>query len=120
MSTTRVLAYLPSLLHAEIIGRLEGTISIVIRNVDLRVAESDNVSSLVPCEIGDITRVLVDCPFLGGSKVVENEVDGNRKYRFLIGSKVDSCITTANDIDCQVRVSINAPTTNAIAKVIDD
>ena len=75
-----MLADLPSLLDTEIaenkLGWLERAVSIVVRDVDSRVAESDDVSSFVTGRVSDKPRVLVGLPPLSGSKVVDREIDG--------------------------------------------
>lgn len=78
----RVLADLPPLLHTEILdyelGWSESPISIVVRDVNSRFSESNDVSSFVTGEVGDITRMLVDLPSLSSSELVGDEVDGTK------------------------------------------
>ena len=71
-----VLRNLPPLLDAEVVedelGWLETPIAIVERDVNPRFTKSDDVAALVPCEVGNKSRVLVDLPSLCGSEVVDD------------------------------------------------
>ena len=58
-------------------GWLEGPVSVVVRDMDSCLAESDNVSSSVTGQVGNETRV-VEIPPLIGPEVVEHEFYGTK------------------------------------------
>lgn len=129
---SRVLVDPPSLLHAEVVeyelGWLECAVSVVVRDINSCVTETDDVPSFVTGEVSDVARMLVDLPSLGDSEVVDSEGDGAEGTGSVVQRNVRPGVTETNDVNspitCQVRnetgVLIDAPATRAIGEVVDD
>lgn len=129
---SRVLVYLPPLLHTEVVkyqlGWLECATAIVVRNIHPSGSESDDISTLITSKVGNIARVLVDLPSLIGSEVVDDAGDRTKFITSLVQGDIDSGSATAYDIHLPVarqvgdeaRVLVNAPATGAVAEVVDD
>ena len=127
-----MLADLPSLLDTEIVedelGWLECPVSVVVRDPDSCLAESDNVRSFVAGQVGNKARVLVDLPPLSGSEVVDRERDGTKSAVSLVQGGVNSSTATTEDVNLPVTrqisneagVLVDAPAAGAVAEVFDN
>ena len=129
---SRVPTDVPPLLDAEIadneLGWLEGPVSVVVRDIDSCLAESDDVSSFVTSQVGNETRV-VEIPPMIDPELVEHESDGTKTTVFTVQGDEHPSVAKTNDIDHPVArqvcdeagVLIDTPlTTRAVAEVVDD
>ena len=122
----------PSLVVTEItedqLGSLECPVSVVVRDVDSRVAESDYVSSFVTGQVRNETRMSVDHPPLSVSEVSGSVSDGTKSTVPFVQRDGYSISAKTDDVDLPVTsqvcdeagVLIDAPATYTAAELVDD
>jgi len=124
--------HLPALLDAKVIYHQlvlpKGAISVVERNIDSCLSESNNVAALITREVGDESRVFLDQPTICPTKVVDNLVDQAERPIAFIQRHIHPIMGTSNNIGlsiaCQVGdeawIRLDAPAPCTVAEVVDN
>jgi len=106
----------------------KGAITVVVSDVDSCISKSNNIATLIAREVGDESRVFVHLPTLSRTKVVDDPVDRAEGSTTVVQRRINSSITTSNDIGPPIArqigdetwVLVDAPSPCTVAEVLDN